>query len=284
MTTDIIITGTGFPVPDPLRAGPGVHIRHGELNMQFDAGRSTVRRIVEAGVGTQDVDAFFATHHHSDHLVGLPDLVMTRWNMGRRGGELQPLDVIVPAGPSERFVNSMLDVWQDDLDVRKDHLSLLTGPDINVIAFDYPEQVSPVWERDGVIVSAGQVRHEPVHPAVGYRVETPDGVVAITGDTLVCDEVALLAADADVLIYEAMLFSLVETWDTEFHPIMDYHADSRLIGAQAESCGVKTLVLTHTIPAPNTNELKQAFIDHIRNGGFTGELLVANDLDVVSLG
>ena len=283
MTTDIIITGTGFPVPDPKRAGPGVLVCHGDLNMQFDAGRSTVRRIVEAGVLTQEVDAFFATHHHSDHLVGLPDLVMTRWNMGRRG-DLDPLDVIVPAGPSERFVNSMLDVWQDDLDVRQLHLGQDAGPQMNVMPFDYPEQVSPVWERDGVIVSAGQVRHEPVYPAVGYRVETPDGVVAITGDTLVCDEVALLAAGADVLIYEAMLFTLVETWDAEFHPIMNYHADSRLIGAQAESCGVKTLVLTHTIPAPNTDELKQTYADHIRDGGFTGELLVADDLDAVHLG
>ncbi len=282
MATEVIITGTGFPVPDPNRAGPGVLIRHGDLNMQFDAGRSTVRRIVQAGLGLQEVDAFFATHHHSDHLVGLPDLVMTRWNMGRRGA-LEPLDIVVPAGPAERFANSMLDVWQEDLDVRKLHLSLPTSPEINVVAFDYPDEVSPVWERDGVVVSAGQVRHEPVHPAVGYRVETPDGIVAITGDTTVCDEVALLATGADVLIYEAMLFSLVETWDRQFHPIMDYHADSRLIGAQAESCGVKTLVLTHTIPAPNTDELKQTFVDHIRDGGFTGELLVANDLDVVQL-
>ena len=283
MATDIIITGTGFPVPDPKRAGPGVLIRSGDLTLQFDAGRSTVRRIVEAGVGTQEIDAFFATHHHSDHLVGLPDLVMTRWNMGRHG-DLAPLDTVVPAGPAERFVNSMLDVWQDDLDVRMLHLSEATGPEINVVAFEYPDEVSPVWERDGVIVSAGQVRHEPVHPAVGYRVETPDGVVAITGDTLVCDEVALLAAGADVLIYEAMLFTVVETWGAKFHPIMGYHADSRLIGAQAESCGVKTLVLTHMIPAPNTDELKQTFVDHIRAGGFTGELLVADDLDVVRLG
>ena len=45
MATDVIITGTGFPVPDPKRAGPGVLIRVGDLNLQFDAGRSTVRRI-----------------------------------------------------------------------------------------------------------------------------------------------------------------------------------------------------------------------------------------------
>ena len=175
MTTDVIITGTGFPSPDPTRAGPGVLIRHGDLNLQFDAGRSTVRRIVEAGIGTQDVTAFFATHHHSDHLVGLPDLVMTRWNMGRRDAQ-DPLDVVVPAGPAERFANSMLDVWREDLDVRMTHLGQTIGPETNVMAFEYPDHVSPVWERDGVTVSAGQVRHEPVHPAVGYRIETPDGI------------------------------------------------------------------------------------------------------------
>jgi len=283
MTTDVIITGSGFPVPDPDRAGPGLLIRTGDLNLQFDAGRSTTQRIVGAGVPLIELTAFFATHHHSDHLVGLADLVMSRWNMAR-GAPLAPLEVVVPAGPSERFVSSMLGQWEEDIDVRLLHTGRTVGPEIAVDAFDCPEQVTPVWQRDGVTVSAGQVCHQPVHPAVGYRVETPDGIVAITGDTLVCDEVALLADRADVLVYEAMLFEVVEARPAMPQAIMNYHADSRLIGAQAEGCSVKTLVLTHLIPAPNTPQLKQQYIDDIRNGGFTGELIVANDLDVVRLG
>ena len=78
MTTTVVLTGTGMPHAQPGRAGPGVMVRHGELVLQFDAGRATVLRLVEAGVRPGDVDAVFITHHHSDHLTGLVDLVFTR--------------------------------------------------------------------------------------------------------------------------------------------------------------------------------------------------------------
>ncbi|MEL6983973.1 MAG: MBL fold metallo-hydrolase, partial [Actinomycetota bacterium] len=201
MSTEVIITGTGNPAPNPDRAGPGVLVRHGDLALQFDAGRSTVQRLTAAGLATPDLTAFFATHHHSDHLTGLQDLVMTRWVMDRTDG-VAPLPVVVPAGPCERFVTTMLDPWAEDLEVRRAHTGRSTEPAVDLVAFPYPDEPTEVWADGDVRVLAGQVRHEPVHPAVGYRVETPDGVVVITGDTLVCEEVATLAAGADVLIYE----------------------------------------------------------------------------------
>ena len=79
--------------------------------------------IVGAGVGLNEIDAFFATHHHSDHLVALPDLVMTRWNKAR-GKPLAPLDVVVPSGPCERFANAVLDIWADDLEFGNETVSL----------------------------------------------------------------------------------------------------------------------------------------------------------------
>ena len=66
--------------------------------------------------------------------------------------------------------------------------------------------------------------------------------------------------------------------------VTEYHADTRLIGKQAAELGVPTLVLTHLIPAPNTPEEEQAFADEVRSGGYEGELIVANDLDTVTLG
>ena len=133
------------------------------------------------------------------------------------------------------------------------------------------------------MVKAGQVRHEPVRPAVGYRVETPDGVVAITGDTLVCDEVAELADGADVLVYEALRFSAVPP-DAPNAFILDYHADTARIGEQAATLGTPTLVLTHLIPPPRDERDEQSFVDDVRGGGFEGELIVARDLTTVTLG
>lgn len=106
----------------------------------------------------------------------------------------------------------------------------------------------------------------------------------ITGDTLVCDEVAELASGADVLVYEAMRFEPIERLPEHRHFVLDYHADTRLIGAQAAVLGISTLVLTHLIPPPDGPGESTAFVDDIRSGGFTGELVVADDLDEVVLG
>ena len=113
--------------------------------------------------------------------------------------------------------------------------------------------------------------------------ETPDGVVAISGDTLVCDEVAVLATGADVLVYEAMRFSEIRKVPEHRRFILDYHADTVLIGAQAEALGVPTLVLTHLIPAPTCDADEQVFVGDVRSGGYTGEVVVASDLTSVTL-
>ncbi len=288
MTTITTITGTGCPIPDADRAGPGVLVQHDEVAVQFDAGRSTVQRLAGAGLWPTDLDAVFVSHHHSDHLTGLQDLVLTRWVMDRTHS-MPPLPIVAPAGPSVSFLSEMLDAWRDDIEVRLAHSGRTDEPEIEIIGFDLPSKPTEVWRsgREGggdVVVSAGRVRHEPVHPAVGFRVDTPDGVVAISGDTIVCDEVAQLAAGADVLIYEAMRFEEIEALPQSRRFILDYHADTRLIGAQARELEVATLVLTHLIPAPATDEERQVFVDDIRSGGFEGELVVADDLYTVTLG
>jgi ribonuclease Z len=130
---------------------------------------------------------------------------------------------------------------------------------------------------------AGPVRHEPVEGAVGYRVETPDGVVAISGDTLVCDEVAELSRGADVVVYEATRFEQVLNFPPELHFIVDYHADTKLIGEQMEALGIPTVMLTHLIPPPSTAEEKQGFEDDVREGRYTGRVIVCDDLDGVTL-
>jgi len=282
MTTTLTITGSGCPIPSADRAGPGALIQYGDMALQFDAGRSTVQRLAGVGLWPTALDAVFVTHHHSDHLVALQDLVLTRWVM-TRGDDLEPLPIVVPAGPAVGFVEGMLDAWEADLEVRRRHAGRTTKPEIELVAFDLPESPTEIWRSGDVVVSAGRVRHEPVHPAVGFRVETPDGVIVISGDTLVCDEMAALAEGADVLVYEAMRFEVIEQLPEHRHFILDYHADTRLIGGQAKKLGISTLVLTHLIPEPHTDADRQLYIDDIQSGGFEGEVIVANDLDSVTI-
>lgn len=286
MSTSVTITGTGCPIPDPDRAGPGALVRHqsedADLVLQFDAGRSTVQRLAGADVWIPNLTAVFVTHHHSDHLTGLADLALTRWVMDRTDSS-PPLPVIAPTGPSADHVRSVLDVWHSDIDVRAAHSGRDTRPQIDVIAFELPDAPTEVWRHGDVVVSAGQVRHEPCPFAVGYRIDTPDGSVAITGDTRVCEEVADLAAGVDVLVYEAMRFTSFDDLPPHRQYVKDYHADTRLIGAQAAELGVPKLVLTHLIPAPDEAG-KQGFIDDVRAGGYDGEVVVADDLFMTAVG
>jgi ribonuclease Z len=283
MSSSVTITGTGCPIPDAQRAGPGALVRSDDLALQFDVGRSTVPRLAGADVWIPDLSAVFVTHHHSDHLTGLADLVLTRWVMDRTD-RTPPLPIVAPAGPSAAYVSTVLDGWDDDIDVRAAHTGRTTRPSIQLIPFDVPDAPTEVWRRGDVVVSAGQVRHEPCPFAVGYRVDTPDGSVVITGDTRVCDEVAELADGADVLVYEAMRFEFFDALPAHRQFVKDYHADTRLIGEQAAALGIPKLILTHLIPAPVTAADRQAYVDDVRGGGYEGELIVADDLSTTALG
>ena len=192
MATSLTVTGTGTPIPSADRAGPGALVRYDDLTLQFDAGRSTVQRLAGANVWIPDLTALFVTHHHSDHVVGLTDIVLTHWVMDRTDNNA-PLPVIGPRGDVSQYLETLLDGWERDIEVRADHAGRDTSPAIDIVAFDIPDDPTEVWRHGDVVVSAGQVRHEPCPNAVGYRVDTPDGSVAITGDTRVCDEVAALA-------------------------------------------------------------------------------------------
>jgi len=272
-----------MPVPSPDRAGPGVLVRSEEAVLQFDAGRATTMRLAALGVSPVDLDAVFVTHHHSDHVSGLDDLVMSRWIMDRLD-EAPSLPILAPEGPATDFLERMLDPWEHDLAVRTEHTERGTHPGYQVRSFEVADSLVQVWSRGSVRVIAGPVRHEPVTPAAGYRIETPDGVVAISGDTVVCPEMAALAEGADVLVYEAMRFDLIRARPDHLHFVLDYHADTSLIGAQAQELRTPTLILTHLIPEPVTAEDRQGFVDDVRRGGYTGQVIVADDLTSVNLG
>ena len=49
MTTEVVLTGTGVPHARARCAGAGTLVRCGDVALQFDAGRSTVMRLMEAG-------------------------------------------------------------------------------------------------------------------------------------------------------------------------------------------------------------------------------------------
>ncbi len=284
MTIEITLTGTGVPLADAERAGPGVLVRAAGRALQFDAGRATAMRLAAAGVRPWQVDAVVITHHHSDHLIGLVDLVFCRWLEGRdRAG---PLVVIAPDGPARRYLEQMLDPWQEEIELRAGHEAPPAGPQVEIRMFEPPtDELDTILSLDGVEVAAGPVRHEPVLPAVGYRIEHDGSSVAISGDTRVCDELERLATGVDVLVSETVRTEAIRPFfDRAPHleSICRYHADTTELGALAARAGVGTLVLTHLMPAPNNADDEAAMVEAVRAGGYAGDVIVGRDLTTIT--
>jgi ribonuclease Z len=138
-----------------------------------------------------------------------------------------------------------------------------------------------MWRTGDVVISAVAVHHEPVLPAVAYRIDGPGGSVVVSGDTAVCAEVEALAAGADVLVHEVRLRSFAEAVaGTHYEAISAYHADAVDLGAAAERAGVARLALTHFIPPPVDGY--DEFVDEVRAGGFTGALVAGGDLTTLT--
>lgn len=272
----VVLTGTGVPVPDPERAGAGTFVELDGVRIQVDVGRGTVMRLAGAHVALPDIDAVLITHHHSDHLTGLDDLVLSRWVAG---GHVTT--IVAPEGAAARFASGILDAWTDDIDVRIEHVGHDGPPSVEVVAFAAPAAPAEVWRHGDVTVTAVAVHHEPVLPAVAYRIDGPSGSVVVSGDTRVCDEVEHLARRADVLVHEVRLRSFAEAVvGTHYEDIAEYHADAVDLGASAERAGVGHLVLTHFIPPPRDGY--DEFVDEVRRGGFGGEVVAGPDLTEVS--
>lgn len=94
--TRVILLGTGNPNPDPERMGPAVAVVSGGHVYIVDAGPGVVRRAAQAGIKMEQLTRAFITHLHSDHTLGLPDLIFTPAVTGRKTG----IEIYGPPGLS----------------------------------------------------------------------------------------------------------------------------------------------------------------------------------------
>src|SRR5271165_3810907 len=74
-TMQVIVLGSGSPLPDPERAGPATLVRTSAGDLLFDCGRGVLMRAAAVGSGAGALTALLVTHLHSDHLTDLNDIV-----------------------------------------------------------------------------------------------------------------------------------------------------------------------------------------------------------------
>lgn len=146
-----------------------------------------------------------------------------------------------------------------------------------------------VFQQDGITITAFDVNHEPIEPAVGYLIEYKDKKVVISGDTKENELLETMAKDCDLLVHEVMLMSFQkmlakgleeagQVRNTEIiHDIQDYHTSTTEVAALAQRANVKKLVLNHLAPAPDNIVIKNMYLNELK--GFEGPIHLANDGD-----
>lgn len=281
MATSVTITGSGTPMLAPGRAGPGALIRHDSTAVQVDAGRATVLRMAEGGFDLTELDALLVTHHHSDHLLGITDLVLARWfAFGQQ--PCPPLSVYSPIGPAIDYLEHLFDHLEPDIQSRIGVTGYPIRPEPTVHAFESATfGQTDVATMGEVRIETTTVDHGDLAPAVAYRFTTPDGVIVISGDTTVCPAIESFARGADVLVHEAFSRELMAhrgAAPERIDRLAHHHADATAVGAMAARLEIPELVITHMIPSPQTDADRKTFIAAVRDGGHEGSLTVADDL------
>lgn len=265
---EVVVLGSGTPNPDPRRAGAAVAVVDGASWLLVDCGRGATQRVLEAGLDLRSLHAVSLTHHHSDHVSDLATLATTRWTAGAE----HPLRVVCPRGAAATFASRCLDAFADQAFYGQAKRSAGPRPTLAVEAFEARPDVVEVLNHDGWRVSSALVEHHPVEPAVGYAIERVGVRIVVSGDTAVCEGMLRLAHGADVVIHEALLTAGVPAL------LLESNASARSVGELAARTQPATLVLTHLIPTPASNDDEQAFLGEVREGGFTGNTVIARDL------
>jgi ribonuclease Z len=274
----ITLLGTGSPLPDPNRAGPATLVEAGGLQLLFDCGRGVLMRLAAAGLPSPALlAAQFLTHLHSDHVSDFNDVVTTRWVTSPAPS---PLVVVGPPG-TERFADRTLEMLTDDIGYRiAHHEDLQWQPGVEVTEVLNGPVTLDALSAAGVSVTAAATDHRPVAPTVGYRVEHDGAVVAIAGDTVPCEGLDALVAGADVYVQTVIRDDIVRQVPMQrFQDICDYHSSVADAARTAARGGVRTLVLTHMVPAPPPGGADEWIA--LAREHFDGEVLAPDDLGVI---
>jgi ribonuclease Z len=266
---EVLLLGTGYPRPDPERAGPSTVIVAGDRWFVVDAGRGATMRIAATDLKYASLRGVFLTHLHSDHTAGLPDLFNTSWQFGRKS---VPLELYGPRG-TKKLADAMLLFFSEDIHLRRDLLEKHPAAGATIRTHVVREGI--VYDDGDVTVTAFAVDHRPVRDAFGYRFESGGSTIVVSGDTRPTENLVKHAKGADILVLEAYL---PEHFDKVDSPavaarLKSYHTSAEEAGELAARAGVKTLVLTHLIPA-NADE---TFRERAART-FKGEIIVGRDL------
>jgi ribonuclease BN (tRNA processing enzyme) len=294
--TRVVLLGTGTPVPDPDHSGPATAIVVGDNVYLVDFGPGVVRR-AEGAVLTRGITALepanfkvaFVTHLHSDHTAGYSDLIFTGWTSGRS----TPLEVFGPTG-LKAMTEHLLQAYSIDIETRTNsngnQRAIADGWKVNA----HEIKAGVIYKDAHVTVTAFPTQH--AMESYGYRFDTPDRTIVISGDTGPTDETIKACNGCDILVHEAQPLELYAKMPDRLRSfVTKYHTTTEQLAALAMKAKPKLLVTYHTVgfrrgisppaflsAAARGSSLRwtdKMLRDEIRSR-YSGRFVIGHDLDV----
>lgn len=275
--TRVVVLGSGTPNADPDRSGPAIAVVTNGHAYLVDAGPGIVRRAAAAAregikaLQMPKLDIVFLTHLHSDHTLGLPDLMLSPWVLDRTA----PLRVYGPPGTADmvRFIDS---AYVKDIDIRLHGGEPSNATGWHTVVHEFSD-AGVVYRDSNVTVRAFRVKHGRWDYSFGYRFEAPDRTIVVSGDTRPTDAVVTACNGCDVLVhevYDAESFKKRSPAWQAYHS--QYHTSTYELGDIATRAKPKLLLLVHQLYWGGTDA------DLVRQvkTRFAGRVVSAHDLGI----
>lgn len=276
--TQVVLLGTGSPVPDPDRSGPSLAIVVNDSSYLVDCGVGCVRQATKAfqkkgvkALSVSNLKIVFITHLHSDHTLGYPDLMLTPWDHRNK-----PLEVYGPVG-TRAMTESLLQAYKEDIKVRT---SGLQGSNPATVVPNVHEiQPGVIYKDSNVTVTAFPVKHGTLPNSFGYKFVTPDKTIVISGDTAPTETIVEQARNADILIHEVYSTAKFAKASSQIQQyLLTFHTSTKQLAEIAGKAKPKLLVPIHKL---GYYDLAQgAIAKEIREAGYRGKIADTQDLDI----
>ena len=274
--TQLVLLGTGTPNAEPATSGPSLAIIVNNTSYVVDCGPGVVRRAAEANnKGIQSLAAsklkrLFITHLHSDHTIGYPDFILTPAVLDRN----EPLEVSGPKG-LQLMTDHILAAYKEDIDIRVKGLEKGNPVGYQVNVHEINEGI--VYRDSNLVVKAFKVNHGSWPEAFGYRFETADKVIVVSGDCTYSENLIANAKDCDILVHEVYSMEGFAKRDKKwqaYHSV--FHTSTQQLAEIANKVKPKQLVLTHQLL---WGASKESLMNEIQQR-YQGKVVFGNDLDI----
>ncbi|MGH9899454.1 MAG: MBL fold metallo-hydrolase, partial [Pyrinomonadaceae bacterium] len=261
---------------EPDRSGPATAIVVNGSAYLVDFGPGVVRRAAAAerkgvtGLAVSNLKIAFVTHLHSDHTAGYPDLILSPAVLDRNA----PLEVYGPKG-IKAMTEHILKAYAEDIDIRVNGLERGNPEAYRVNA----HEITPgmIYKDQNVTVKAFLVKHGSWPQAFGYRFETSDRTIVISGDCAPSPNVIKNCHGCDVLVHEVYSHAGFEKLSPQWQKYhSNFHTSSRELAEIATKAKPGLLILTHQLLWKAPKEVLMKEIEEV----YEGKVVYGNDLDI----